>query len=362
MLDIDDRAQLLLSDRSGLLARAGAYRERWRQAYAAGVAGGAALAAVSSPLLWLHVPHALRPIAHTVSRLLSSPTCRVLVWTPQMGLFQEQGAHLYLVAQDVDAPGESVADQGRSDRAQTISFDLAAHPGSMFLQLLALLEEVLGLPHRLAPEGLLASDGPAPANPAGNPPLDPAGEAKTGFPSWFVRREVLERCRPEVPSVHNPAKQLALRLSERLPTFWALSPFEEVAQEWRRRYVTYAEAQAQWLPAEDMRQVDVMVRFPRYWLQATAYVRLGQVDAPAPGWLAGLAQIGRRRRTLLLDVLAGAHLDEAAACLHLLEFGEWVALYAACLAGVDPADQVARTFLALHEKSGERGESVRNRS
>ncbi|RME58692.1 MAG: hypothetical protein D6790_11605 [Caldilineae bacterium] len=333
MLDIDDRAQLLLIDRSGLLARAAAYRERWGQAYAAGVANGAALPRTSAQLLWLHVPHELRHIAHTVSRLLSSSACSILVWTPRLGFFQEQGIHLHLIPQETNAPEESVSDQGHSGSGWSIHLDVTAHPGSMFVQLLALLEEGLGLPPRLTRERLLAGD-----------------------------CSLLESCRPEVPSARNPAKQLALRLSERLPTFWALPPFEEVAQEWRQRYVAYAETQAQWLPAEDMRQVDVMVRFPRYWLQATAYVRLGQVDAPTPGWLAGLEQISGRRRTLLLNALAAADLDEAAACLHLLELGEWVALYAACLAGVDPAAQVARTFLAIHEKSEERGESVGKRS
>jgi hypothetical protein len=307
MLDIDDPSQLALSDRQGWLARAARIEERWSEAINLGRQAAHALPSLdSAPVIWLALPTTLAGIGGAVqSACAHLPGSRILLWQPTMAALPLEGVWL--------DPYGTIADQPR--RGSIPAPSPQSHPSTIFLFLLAVLDSWLG--HQLAEEA-------------------------TALPT--DRLAHLASAVASVPLAENPAKQIAYRLHERLPLFWAEEALTGVAYDWWQRYTLYAEAKAEWSSADAIRQVTAAVRFPRYWPQAGTFVRLAQRAAEGPSWLATMDRLFQRRKLQGMTVSAEiASLPTT--LLYLLELGEWVALYAAALLGVDPTERVALDFL-----------------
>jgi hypothetical protein len=168
--------------------------------------------------------------------------------------------------------------------------------------------------------------------------------------------ETLAHCGPEIPTDENPAKQLALRLNDRLPLFWAGERWTPVARDWAMRYFWYAEAMSLVADEAEMNRLLVMARLPRYWPNSALFVQLPAPALPTESGTIGALSatpastatvthlLARRRFTTVVAPAPAVHslLDHA---LYLLEFGEWLALYAAALYNVDPAQQVPLSIL-----------------
>jgi hypothetical protein len=193
--------------------------------------------------------------------------------------------------------------------------DPEAHPADIFLMLLAMVDQWLD---RSMADRLL--------------PLEEEAAHQ------------LSACVPAVPVSSNPAKGLAHAFNERVPIFWAADSLAGIPWDWWQRYTLYAEAKAEWMDVESLRHIAVMTRFPRYWPQAGIFVRLAQVADSDESWLADLDRLFRSRRIHSLTIEAPGR-PVAAQMLYLFELGEWVALYAAALLGVEPTDRVALDFL-----------------
>ncbi len=312
MLDLDDLSQIALADREKRLRRAAHWRARWGQALERGdrLAGQ-----IPSPdPLAVRVPRELFGVAKAVQRVVA----------------QRWAIPLEVHGGDVGGlpPLLGMADTPPTSQAPAVP-DLGAHlhstehPADAFLLLVRLLEGWQG--RELAPE---------------------LARAETEL------AERLETLAPDRETAGNLAKALARQLNERLPVFWALEPLAPVAYDWWLRYLHYAELKAQWATDEQVRYAEVMARFPRYWPHTAVYVRLAHGPENPPGWLEGLETVFRRRRIPARTVAAPAGLSEAQAMLYLLELGEWVALYAACLNAVDPAARVPLDFLAGWDEDG----------
>jgi hypothetical protein len=309
MLDIDDPTQLALSDRQGWLARAAHTEERWAEAIAGGRQAALSLPSpVRADVIGLVLPVPLFGIGEAVQATCAHlPGPRVICWQPVLSTLPVDGVWL--------------DPYGLMDVTQPHCFSIPSvpavqsHPTTLFLFLLALLDGWLG--RNLAEEAI---------------GLSPA------------RLVELASSRATVPLADNPAKLIAYRLYERLPLFWAEEPLAGIAYDWWQRYTLYAEAKAEWSTAAAIRQVTATVRFPRYWPQAGTFVRLAQQAEEGPPWLAALERLFQRRKLQGITVAAMAE-NLPSALLYLFEMGEWVAIYAAALLGVDPADRVALDFL-----------------
>jgi hypothetical protein len=309
MLDIDDPFQIALSDRQGWLARAARSEERWAEAIAGGWLAVQALPSpVRAEVIWLVLPIPLLGIGKAVQATCAHlPGPRVICWQPALATLPVDGVWL--------------DPYGLMDATQPHCLSIASvpapqsHPATLFLFLLALLDGWLG--RNLAEEASALS-----ANHLAN----------------------LASAVATVPLADNPAKQIAYRLHERLPLFWAEEPLAGIAYDWWQRYTLYAEAKAEWSTAAAIRQVTATVRFPRYWPQAGTFVRLAQRAEEGPPWLQALERLFQRRKLQGMTVAAMAE-SLPVALLYLFEMGEWVAIYAAALLGVDPADRVALDFL-----------------
>ncbi|HXF64603.1 MAG TPA: SIS domain-containing protein [Caldilineaceae bacterium] len=187
---------------------------------------------------------------------------------------------------------------------------------------------------------LAAADGAA----AATPPLAQAALAG------------LHRCRPETPVAENPAKQLALRFYERVPLVWGEGIAAAVAQDWAMRYCWYAEAAALAVEPAEVSRLLVMARLPRFWPNTALFTQLPApaqtTDTQTTNAAALHAELAdatlrllARRRFATLAVTAPPGLSPLDHLLYLLELGEWVALYAAALYGVDPAQRVPLQLL-----------------
>jgi hypothetical protein len=309
MFDIDDPTQIAFSDRQGWLARAARAEDRWRETIAGGRQAALVLPSpVRAQVIWLVLPMPLRGIGEAVQATCAHlPGPRVICWQPVL-------APLPVDAVWLDPYGLMDATQPCRLIIPSVPAP-QSHPATLFLFLLALLDGWLG--RSLAEESLaLSAD----------------------------RLVDLASAVAEVPLADNPAKQIAYRLHERLPLFWAEEPLAGIAYDWWQRYTLYAEAKAEWSTAAAIRQVTATARFPRYWPQAGTFVRLAQRAEEGPPWLPALERLFQRRKLQGMTVAATEE-NLPAALLYLFEMGEWVAIYAAALLGVDPADRVALDFL-----------------
>lgn len=309
MFDIDDPTQIAFSDRQGWLARAARTAERWAEASVGGRQAALALPSpVRAEVIGVVLPPSLLGIGKAVQATcanLSEP--RVICWQPILSTLPVDGVWL-------DPYGLMDTTEPHCMSIPSVPA-MQSHPATLFLFILALLDGWLG--RNLAEEAIAL---PATCL------VDLASSEAT------------------VPLAENPAKQIAYRLHERLPLFWAEEPLAGLAYDWWQRYTLYAEAKAEWSTAAAIRQVTATVRFPRYWPQAGAFVRLAQQAEKGPPWLQALERLFQRRKLQGMTVAAMAE-SLPAALLYLFEMGEWVAIYAAALLGVDPADRVALDFL-----------------
>lgn len=158
----------------------------------------------------------------------------------------------------------------------------------------------------------------------------------------------LQRCRSDVPLAANPAKQLGVKLYERVPLIWSQAPLAPHTRHWQTCINHYAEAAAITATLDDMVRNWSMVRLPRFWNNALTCVYLSDGAEPAPV----RAQVERmqlllqaRRIPTITVALPGA--TGPATHFHAEALGEWVALYLAALYQVDPAARVAWDFLGL---------------
>jgi hypothetical protein len=309
MLDIDDPTQIAFSDRQGWLARAARTEERWAEAIAGGRQAALSLPSpVRAEVIWLVLPTPLLGIGEAVQAACADlPGPRVICWQPVLSTLPVDGVWL-------DPYGLMDATQPHCASIPSVPAE-QSHPATLFLFLLALLDGWLG--RNLAEEAI--------ALPA-------------------TRLVELASSEAAVPLADNPAKQIAYRLYERLPLFWAEASLAGIAYDWWQRYTLYAEAKAECSTATAVRQVTATVRFPRYWPQAGTFVRLAQRAEEGPPWLQALDRLFQRRKLQGMTVAAMAE-SLPVALLYLFEMGEWVAIYAAALLGVDPADRVALDFL-----------------
>ncbi len=311
MLDLDDSTQLAFSDRRGLLARAAQFEQRWQAALTDGVRCMEGVEFATSPTrIWLALPYRLRGLGRAVQALYTS-----IPNAPLVELWEGQTMTSELLLDPCDL---------WPDYPQRVALatplPTTTHPSTIFLALLACLDRGTG--NTLAEQAVTI-----------------LAASSDHLRTWAA----------EIPVAENPMKQIAHRLSERQPIFWATPLFEGLAWDWWQRYQIYAESKAEWLRAADIRHVAVMARFPRYRPQAGIFVRLqGPGDKPLP-WLATLNQVWQTRRIQSVTVPPSVpdH-HPAAAMLALCEAGEWLALYAAALLGVDATETVALDYLDAH--------------
>ncbi|MBW7886124.1 MAG: hypothetical protein H3C34_26545, partial [Caldilineaceae bacterium] len=166
----------------------------------------------------------------------------------------------------------------------------------------------------------------------------------TPAPALQLDRRWLESCHPSIPAAANPAKQIALHLYAHVSLVWAdTEAFAGVAADWQSRLLLYAETAAIFATVDEMRGLWSMARFPNFWANGVRGVELTTGTAAASDRLHMLLQ--RRRIKTMRIAAPGA--SPAALCAHLLALGEWVALYAARLYQVDPADRVPLAYLGL---------------
>lgn len=318
MIDIDDVAQLGLHDRSHLLQRAAQAETRWQSAQWAAQEAlkqmaqtGDLPALPARHLVLLQVPAALHGVGQALQTLFEAtdgPTLRL--WDAQLAALPLD----FVVLSACPRQPPSVPSLELSSW-----LDGTVHPAQALLFLLAFLDQWTGTDHLRRVEAFRAAG-----------------------------LEQLARCRPEVPLSANPVKQISQALSERVPLFWAEAPLQGVVHDWWRRYHLYAEAVALQASSSELTRTQVMARFPHYWPQAVTFVHLEWTEMAATARTApmdGIDLLLKRRRMQQLTVPATGFAGLGAALWYLLELGEWVALYAACLNGIDPADRVPQQFL-----------------
>lgn len=152
-----------------------------------------------------------------------------------------------------------------------------------------------------------------------------------------------DECGAGVPESHNPAKQLALGLQERLPVIYASGPLIEVARRWKTQLNESAKT---WAFYEEIPEAQhnaiVALGLPKATARATAAVFLRSQTLEHPR--ARLRYDFSRR--LFAD--AGIETREATArgesapeqMLSLTLVGDYAAAYLALLYGVDPTRTV----------------------
>lgn len=170
------------------------------------------------------------------------------------------------------------------------------------------------------------------------------GPTPLGRPYAPTLLDALARCRPEVPTADNPAKQLALRIHDRVPCFWGTGIERLIARDWSVRLLWNAESIALAAGQDELSRLWTMARFPRFWPNVAVLVRLVTPEASAdlPD---ALTRLLARRRFALHELHAPASLSGLDRALYWLELGEWIALYAAALNNVDPAALVPLDIL-----------------
>ena len=328
MLDLDDFNELQTFDQAGLLVRAGQVDQRWpaAQRALANLAATTDLAhcaatAVGLPLV-LVVPPELMGIGRTVHALLPPKAAFHLVqWEVDVNLSPLYTPGLLISAVPtitLQSITPDIAAVSLIDLSQFVSAD--QHPVQVLLFLLALLER-----------------------------LNPTLTAPLNLPQ--MQQPMLANCIPDVPVATNPAKQLALQIFERLPFFWATGALVGVADDWRLRLLWYAECMAWSASTAELVRLQAMARLPRYWFNIVTFVHLTNVHltkvtvhslTPLEAKLDRLLTI-RRLRSVRVSTPADS--EAVGAVWHLLELGEWLALYTAALYNVEPTERVPLQFL-----------------
>lgn len=324
MIDLDDFTELHQFDRSHLFTRAAQVDQRWAAAQTslAALTASSDLAKLSQTTMPTAIVLALPAELHGIGLALctlfrQSPTAGLWLWDPQQRFPSTNGPTILLSAvPSLSWPASTPTAQRTSllDLTSFISAD--HHPAQVFLCLLGLVEQLWQ-----SNEPLL--------------PLHPAPPAE------------LAACKPDVPVAHNPAKQIALQLYERLPCFWGVDALVGVAADWQMRLLWYAETMAWSASLAELAHLHVMARLPRYWFNIVTFVQLAEpaTAQASPALIPQLAHLFALRRLPNVTITAPAELSPAERVWYLLEWGEWLALYTAALYNVDPTDRVPLQFL-----------------
>ncbi len=325
MLDLDSLAQdpdqLASIDRTGLFDRAAKTAQRMAAAHdllsaaniptpnftATNISPSPSFSMADGPI-WLNLMPELAGIGRAVVALCAEESTEASETRPLARPFQRP----LLWAGDQPTSSRPHLVGGHLDLRE--HFSPTMHPAQIFLGILLVLDEL------------------------GIRPFSPADRS----PAWSTADWQIE-----IPIEQNLAKRLAQQLFVGMPLFWADALLAGVAEMWQRRYQGYAEAAAFHVDDEALANSQIMARFPRFWTQAAILVHLRPaVMAPDRQTLAtGVETICQRRRMGFRGVVAPP-LSPVQRIWYFLELGEWVALYAAALNEVDPADQVPRHFLA----------------
>ncbi len=335
MIELDDLSQLYALDRDHLLVRAGQVSERWPLAQAAFTAFSAQhdLAqfrisnqdTVTTLSIVLILPPELVGIGRAVRSLCHQSAglplrLNLVLWDPDLHPGHISAPALWLSAvppATLHQFSELNTFAPLLDLSPFISAD--QHPAQVFLFLLALLDQ-------WSPEPALAT--------AATASLD---QLSALMATWT----------PGIPTAQNQAKQLAIQLHERLPFFWGAGPLAAIAEDWRLRRLWYAEAMAWAAPTDELVRIQVMARLPRYWFNIVTFVHLTS-RLPNYSLISAEAKLDRLftiRRLSSLRVTTPDELTLAGALWYYLELGEWLALYAAALYNVEPAERVPLQFL-----------------
>lgn len=335
MTELDDLTQLYALDRNHLLVRAAQVSERWSMAQAA-------LATLFTRLDWLQfqslkfattdhlsivlllplelsgIGRAVRSLYHQASP--STVRLNLVLWDAELRPEQIPPPVLWLSGLSPVALSQLGAPTTASPRLDISPFISAdQHPAQVFLFLLALLDQCL-------------------------PPVALSIDAATNL---ALITSQLANWVPAVPTAQNPAKQLAIQLHERLPFFWGAGPLAAIAEDWRLRRLWYAEAMAWAASTEELTRIHIMARLPRYWFNIVTFVHLAP-SLPNHSLISLETKLDRLftiRRLSSLRVTTPEELTLAGTLWYWLELGEWVALYAAALYNVEPAERVPLQFL-----------------
>jgi hypothetical protein len=156
----------------------------------------------------------------------------------------------------------------------------------------------------------------------------------------------LDQCGLEIPTGDNPAKQVALRLHERIPIFCADAIDTGIAKDWAMRLHWLAETAAWQVDGPTLARSAVLARLPRYWPNTACFVTFQEDDVTdARTLVAATLDLLRRRRFAVYSIAVPAGLDPLQRAGYLLELGEWVALYAALLNNSELGARVPHTIL-----------------
>lgn len=156
----------------------------------------------------------------------------------------------------------------------------------------------------------------------------------------------LARCLPLTPVPANPAKQIALRIHQRLPILVGDGMERAILRDWAMRLHWRAQCIAWDLSGPDLARTGVLARLPRYWPNSACYVSLAGAPPSADTQVTQAAlELLRRRRFPVHSVSLPDGLHSAQRAWLSLELGEWVALYVAWLNNADPSVRVPHTIL-----------------
>jgi hypothetical protein len=322
MSDLDDLSYLRQLDTQGWLERATTYDERAAAAarlqQAAQTETGLGHPARAAALA-LVLPPELMALGEIAAALSTGP--HVALYPAAVRAEAPPTPRLYLLS-------AAIALRARHDpetelaAAATTAVDLAPyvaadhHPAQVLHVLAGLLAAAAGLPR---------------------PPVTtPAAD-------------LLMRCRPGIPAAGNPAKQMALRLHDRIPCFWGAGLCAAVAADWAMRYLWYAEAMAWAVSEAELSRLLILARLPRYWPNSAVFVRLAPPGEMNAQLAVQMEWILTRRRFPTVELPGNGLSDREHTlwehALAWLELGEWLALYAAALYNVDPAQRVPLELL-----------------
>jgi hypothetical protein len=310
MIDLNDGQQLALSDRSKRQVRATDPASQWQAGIAAGQQDGSTLpSAAGIDLLWLALPPSLCGLGMTTATIFAKEMPKFHLWDPNLATLNRRALVIdpYRTLSPVDVGNLPLISPSAAPPED-------AHPVAVWGYLMALYYTFTGHPDEIEQLSTVAG-------------------AHT------------DDCVPSVSVTDNRAKQLTHRLYDRIPIFWGEGAHAGVALDWRHRYVRYTEARAEWTQLDVIRHVDVMARFPRYWPQAGIYVQLTH-PAPVSESIVLLRQLWQARR-IQQETFTSTSSLLLPSIYELLCMGEWVALYAAAMLGVDPMDRVALDFLGV---------------
>jgi hypothetical protein len=375
MDELDDLDRLAALDRAGMLQRAGARGEWWNTAQSALEATAAQVESLcenvvgengsSRPGIGLYLPPELNGIGHLVALVLGTQDAHVrcLPIAPTAG----DCANLDVIVAAVNLPvgGYTPDILARHLSAGGIDVPVLAvaefcraedHPVQTFLYLygfLALCREALRHGDRCTARIV--------------------GNLRALQGDSIVRLGGAERWAVEIPVEHNPAKQLAARLLDRIPIFWGSEIGAGLARDFAMRQLWYAERAAFAVPGLELARTLVMARTPGYWPNTAVFVRIdlpehlnrktNEADGSSEENLGTrAAELLARRRFACTEISCAepasteAGLEQVSAdggegidgalkqlltgVLLGLELGEWLALYSAFLYHVDPADRV----------------------